>query len=295
MKRFMNSLDRQTWMLLAITLMLAIALFKPALPVQRNIYNYVFVIDITQSMNARDYHVNGLPSDRLSFVKQSLKYVLQNLPCHSRVSIGLFTTKNIFLLFEPLEICDHYAVIEDSLMKIDWRMAWAANSHIARGIYTSIRDIGKIDSSPRLVFFTDGQQTPSVGKEPPFLLQPGHVKGLIVGVGNLQPVPVPKQDKYNIPNGYWQIQDADSLSGTAASKSGKYLSSVKETHLQRLAGITGLHYHHLETPEKLTPALLEERFGQQESVDTDISWLFAVAALILYLLSFFRVPRFGYR
>ncbi len=294
MKRFFSSLDRQAWMLLAIVLMLAVALFKPVLPVRRNIYNYVFVIDITQSMNARDYHVKGMPPDRLSFVKQSIKQALQSLPCHSRVSIGLFTTKNIFLLFEPLEICGHYAVIEDSLMKIDWRMAWAANSHIARGLYTSIRDIGKIDSSPRLVFFTDGQQTPSNGKEPPFLLQPGQIQGLIVGVGHLQPVPVPKLDKHNIPNGYWQIHEADRHPG-ATSKSGQYLSTVKENHLQRLAGITGLHYHHLETPEKLIPALLDERYGQQESVGTDIGWLFAGSALLLYVLSYFRVPGFGYR
>jgi mxaL protein len=127
---------------------------------QRPLFNYVFVIDITQSMNARDYHVTDLPADRLSVVKQSIKHALQKLPCDSKASLGLFTNKNMFMLFEPLEICQHYNVLEQSLMKIDWRMAWAADSHIARGIYTSIKEINRMEDKPRLVFL------PMVNKRP---------------------------------------------------------------------------------------------------------------------------------
>ena len=46
---------------------------------------------------------------------------------------------------------------------------------------------------------------------------------------------------------------------------------------------------------RLIPALLDERYGRQESVGTDIGWLFAFSALLLYVLTYFRVPVIGYR
>lgn len=287
MNQFFSRYNGQTWLLLVVLLLLLVTLLKPTFPVKQNIYNYVFVIDITQSMNARDYHVNGLSEDRLSFVKQSLQHTLQHLPCHSRVSIGLFTNKNMFMLFDPLEVCSHYAVIEASLMQIDWRMAWATNSHIARGLYTSIRDVSKIDSNPHLVFFTDGQQTPSGIKEPSFLLTAGLVKGLVIGVGNLQPVPIPKLDNNNNVAGFWQSKDADSLlNNNNENASGNYLSAVNEIDLQRLAGLTGLQYVHLETPQQLNKALQTDNPEHQEIVATDISWLLAISALLIFLFPY---------
>ena len=282
--------DFQFWTLLLPLLLLGIAVLKPTLPMQRPLFNYVFVIDITQSMNARDYQVKDLPSDRLSFTKHAIKLALQKLPCDSKVSLGLFTTKNMFMLFEPLEICQHYAVLEKSLMKIDWRMAWAADSHIARGIYTSIKELSNMPSNPRLVFFTDGQQTPLNIKEPLFLLKQGIVQGLIMGVGNLQPVPIPRLDEDNIPQGFWQIEDAETLSAYQAkhgTSKGKYLSSVQENDLKRLAGITGLHYRHLESPEQLSRDLMLPELSQPRKVDTDVSWIFIALALSCFLLPYF--------
>jgi mxaL protein len=285
-------------MLVLPLLLLGIAIFKPTLQMQRPLFNYVFVIDITQSMNARDYHVTDLPGDRLSVVKETIKYALQKLPCDSKVSLGLFTNKNVFMLFEPLEICQHYNVLEQSLMKIDWRMAWAADSHIARGIYTSIKEINRMEDKPRLVFFTDGQQTPVNIKEPLFLLKPGVVQGMIVGVGNLQPVPIPRLDNNNVPQGYWQIEetgDQSAYEAKQATSSGNYLSSVQEHELQRLATITGMEYRHLDTPEQLSLDLMLPEFSQPRQVATDVSWIFVVLALGCFLLPyFFRYSLLGY-
>ncbi len=290
--------DFQFWMLALPLLLLGIASFKPSLQMQRPLFNYVFVIDITQSMNARDYHVTDLPADRLSVVKHSIKYALQKLPCDSKVSLGLFTAKNMFMFFEPLEICQHYSVLEQSLKKIDWRMAWAADSHIARGIYTSIKEISRMKDKPHLVFFTDGQQTPVNIKEPLFLLKPGLVQGMIVGVGNLQPVPIPRLDNYNVPQGYWQIEETGSLptyEAKQATSNGNYMSSVQEHELHRLAVITGLEYRHLDTPEQLSLDLMLPEFSQSRQVATDISWIFVIIALSCFLLPyFFRYQLFAY-
>lgn len=270
----------------AAVLLLIAALFNPQIKAQQDSYNMMLIIDITQSMNAQDYHVDNMPADRLSFVKATLKQVLADLPCESKIGLGVFSTKNIFLLFEPLELCVHYTAIEESLAKIDWRMAWAADSHIARGIYTSMKDLEKLDSTPGLVFFTDGQQTPKSAKEPPFQMEAGKIPGLIVGVGNLEAVTLPKLDSQNRQMGYWQTSDAEGRRGHNAESNGNYLTSVQEHSLQRLSVITGLAYHHLEDAEKLLKALRTAGLLQKQPVNYPIAWIVAVIALLIVLTPF---------
>lgn len=287
--------DRRFWVLALPSLLLLFALLNPSVPLRKDSYNLIFVIDITQSMNARDYHVDGMPSDRLSFVKESLKELISALPCQSKVGLSLFTTKNSFLLFEPLEVCAHYAVIEESLMKIDWRMAWAADSHIARGLFTSLREVSEIDANPGLVFFTDGQQTPESAKDPRFMLKQGQVKGLLVGVGNLLPVPIPKYDQNNVQVGYWQIGEAERRLLKGRNESGEYLTSVQDQSLQRLAGITGLRYHHLETPAQLKRALQAADLRQRQLVRYEYGWVLALIALMIFSGPYLNVRRFNWK
>ena len=280
--------DLRLWFLALPGLLILVALFNPRVSLNKDIYDLVFVIDITQSMNALDYHVDQMPADRLSFVKNSLKQVISNLPCESKVGLSLFTTKNSFLLFEPLEICEHYTPIVSSLMKIDWRMAWSADSHIARGLYTSLKEINRLNPKPSLVFLTDGQQTPATAKEPRFLRESGKNSGLIVGVGNLQPVPIPKLDNNNLQTGFWQVNEAEGRRDRSQSASGNYLTSVQEQALQRLARITGLSYHHLETPEKLVQALQSAKLQHQQKISYDLRWILIALALVIYIAPYIR-------
>lgn len=282
------------WCLLLALVLLGFTYAKPKLPWQQAIYRYLFVIDITQSMNVRDYPVEGLPADRLAFVKETLRQVLQRLPCGSAVGLGLFTHKNMHLLFEPIEVCAHFPIIDDVIAHIDWRMAWAADSYIARGLFTSIRDIGALGGDVRLAFFTDGQQTPPIPRRPPFLADPEEVKGFIVGVGGLKPAPIPKLDLENRPLGYWQQEDIETgpifrysltpaYSTEAKAAQDLYLSKLDEAELKTLASITGLYYHRLESPEKLNRALQTPELAQRRVVENDIRWLFALAALVLII------------
>ncbi len=92
---------------------------------------------------------------------------------------------------------------------------------------------------------------------------------------------------------YWQIEDAESVSAYDAkhgTSGGTYMSSVQELELQRLAGITGLEYHHLETPELLSLDLLRPELSQPRKVATSISWIFIALALILFLIPYFYKP-----
>jgi len=274
------------WFLFTACVLLSLSLARPTLSLNRPVYRYLFIIDISQSMNARDYHQDGLPADRLGFAKASIRQALHGLPCGSEVGLGLFTTRNSQVLFEPLEICGHFPLIADVLEHIDWRMAWAADSHIARGVYTGLREAAARGPDTRLVFFSDGQQFPPEAEPPPFDGKPGEPGGLIVGVGGAQPVPIPRLDKDNNPQGFWEYVDLrDWLPPQAMPQdpASLYLSRLDEAALRNLAAITGLNYHRLETPQGLEFALLDKGLAAERVVAVDIRWMLALSALVLLL------------
>ncbi len=276
------------WSLSIACVLLAASLGRPTLPLNRPVYRYLFIIDITQSMNVRDYHQDGLPADRLGFVKASIKQALHDLPCGSEVGLGLFTTRNSQVLFDPLEICGHFPLIADVLEHIDWRMAWAADSHIARGVYTGLREAAARGPDTRLVFFSDGQQFPPETEPPPFDGKPGATGGLIVGVGGSQPVPIPRMDKDNSPQGFWEYVDLrDWLPPSAMPQdpSSYYLSRLDEQALRNLAALTGLSYHRLETPQGLAQALSDKGLAAERVVAVDMRWMLALLALVLLLIT----------
>ena len=87
-------------------------LIKPS--TEQNVlhYNFIFVVDITRSMNAVDYQQEEQASSRLEFVKQQLRQLLHRLPCSTQVGLGVFTERRATLLFEPISICDNYAELD---------------------------------------------------------------------------------------------------------------------------------------------------------------------------------------
>lgn len=289
-------LFRRNWRtaaLLAAAALTALTFADPKLPLPLRVFRYAFVIDITQSMNVRDYHVENMPADRLNFVKESIRRAVHDLPCGSEVGLGLFTTQSVQLLFEPIEVCEHLPVIDDVLAHVDWRMAWAANSFIAQGVYAAVRDVKNRDPGIRLAFFTDGQEAPPQTIRPTFSGKPGEIAGLIVGVGGLHPTAVPKYDRENRLIGYWENTDiaqmpesstAYETTGTAPKppREGHYLSWLDENRLRELSATTGLRYHRLETPEGLMEALRAPKLSELRTAKTDVRWLLGLAALLLF-------------
>jgi mxaL protein len=268
----------------------------PRIPLERPVFRYLFVLDITQSMNARDYQLEGLPADRLGLAKAALRRAIADLPCGSEAGLGLFTTRNVELLFEPLEVCRHAGVIEEVLERVDWRMAWAADSFIAQGLDAALRIVKKRDPGLRLVFLSDGQQTPDDPVRPELKAKPGEVQGLIVGVGGVKPVPVPRLDRENRPLGFWEKADIlapvtttaylDASSDTTHRRGNDgslYLSWLHEAELKDFANTAGLGYLRLDAPEELSRALRDPRLGELRRVPTGIGWALALAAWLLVL------------
>lgn len=277
------------WILALACLLLAGSLAHPNIPWRGGVHRYLMVLDITQSMNARDYHMEGMPGDRLSFVKESLRRAMAAMPCGTEIGLGLFTTQHTQILFKPLELCEHYAVIDDVLAHIDWRMAWAADSHIGHGVIAALREISEADPSIRLVFFTDGQQYPADAEAAYFHGVPGQVKGLLVGVGGSQPVPIPKLDRENRPQGYWEYADLQNYTPSPASPEARshdrtlYRSRLDEAHLVQLAEVTGLGYHRLVSADGLLKALSARELAEERSAPADLRPIAAGCALAALL------------
>ena len=288
------------WLILVALIALCICLLNPRMPMEQDTYRYIFVLDITQSMNTRDYHLPNLPPDRLSFSKQAMRSAIQKMPCGSKTGIALFTTQNVMLLFDPLEVCAHFSVIDNVISRIDWRMSWAADSNIERGLYTAIRTAINQDKPTHLVFLSDGEQNVSELHRPPLTKHFGAAKGFIIGVGGTDPTPIPKLDAQNNLIGYWSNNEVEifPLSGAALTKNlekntaspaqDNYLSVLHEDDLRFLARSTGLSYQKLENPDQFTRLLQTPSLAEQRTIKRDIRWMIALFALALIVGTNFR-------
>ena len=199
----------ERWLLAGAATALAACLLKPGWPVERARFDHVIVLDITQSMDVQDESLDGRPVSRLLYAKHALRQTLLRLPCGSKVGWGVFTEYRSFLLFEPVEVCANLSELRSTLAHIDGRMAWSGNSEIAKGLHSGIDVARQLPGRPSLVFVTDGHEAPPLNPlhRPSFDDKPGEVAGLIVGVGDVRPSPIPKIDAGGHPLGFWQADE----------------------------------------------------------------------------------------
>jgi mxaL protein len=269
-------LDFRLLLLLAAMGALLCAVANPRAPMTRPAFDALVVVDITGSMNVRDYVLGGRPASRLDYVKATLRQALAQLPCPSRIALAVFAERRPFLLLEPIDACANYAPLVATIEALDWRMAWEGDSRIAAGIFRAI-DLAR-DLNVDLLFFTDGQEAPPLPAAggPKFEGQVGATRGLIVGVGGYALSPIPKFDEAGRETGFYSVDDvphdnrfgpppqgAEGREGFDARNApfggriaigDEHLSSVKEAYLRSLAETTGLGYAHLVDPAGLLAA-----------------------------------------
>ncbi len=291
-------------MLAAAAAALAVGLLHPSISVQRNLFDDVVVLDITQSMNVADLRLDGKPVSRLAFAKHALRNALLELPCGSRIGWAIFTEYRSFLLLAPLEVCANLSELRATLDHIDARMAWSGNSEVGKGLHSALGIARQLTDKPSLVFVSDGHEAPPI--DPRFRRPlddvPGAVPGVIVGVGDLSPSPIPKTDPDGRPLGFWRADEvlqtdprragrsdlgvaaADSRGDAAAAASGtEHLSALHEDHLRGLAEQVGLRYLRLQDADALAAALTTRALARIETTQTDAQPPLAVAALMLLL------------
>jgi len=302
------------WLALALVL-LVIAATSSTFLVSKNTFRYLFVMDITQSMNVADMELDGGSGTRFEFEKSVIEMALGSLPCGSEAGLGIFTAHRTFVMFTPVEICEHYRALSDMLQKIDGRMAWTARSEVAKGLYSAIEATLQVPLETRLVFLTDGHEAPPLNKtiRPPMRAEPGAVTGFIAGIGGPVPSRIPHLDDNDNIVGYWghdEVMQIDIHSlGRGASEQGEamvginmvdisrrimlgqeHLSSLRETHLQELAVQTGLDYARIDSPVSFVEYLARPKYARLTPVSSDMGWIPASLAFMSLFYCFVVIP-----
>jgi mxaL protein len=252
---------------------------------------------------------------RLALAKHALHLALEDLPCGSKVGWAIFTEYRSYLLFTPVEVCDNRAELRASLAGIDGRMAWSGNSEVAKALHSGITVVKALPGVPSLVFITDGHEAPPLNARhrPKFDDKAGEVAGLIVGVGDLKPTPIPKTDPMGRPLGFWHADEvaagrpaqpgprrqrrpgedvrrrfgvADAAVGLGATPGSEHLSGLRETYLRLLAQENGFAFHKLRSAAALSKALRDQALSRPVRVSGDARVLLAALAFGLLLVPY---------
>jgi mxaL protein len=307
--------DPRTWLLGAALALAISALFVPPMELERRTYDLVAFVDVTGSMNTRDMTVDGKAVSRLEAAKDALRELLVTLPCGSRLGLGVFTERRSFLFFDPIDTCADFAVIDDAVAALDWRMAWEGDSYIWKGLFSAVSIAESLKAD--LIFLTDGHEAPPLPASgiDAFEGKPGAVRGLIVGVGGRTPVAIPKFDDSGREAGVYSAQDvpqenhsgpppADAYKrpgwhprnapfGSGAGSGTEHLTSVHDDHLKHLASVTGLSYAALiDSPNLLAPIQASAR-SRPVQVMTDARPIPASIALALLGIVYAGLPLFA--
>ncbi len=303
MRRIYCHRDYRFYALLIAWCALIAGFIKPTIRQSQAVYHYTLIIDITRSMNAEDYREGEQPVSRLTFVKHQLQALLKELPCQSRVGLGVFTERRTTLLFQPIEVCQGYNELNVTLASLDWRMAWAADSRIASGLQHALTTL----PTEPVIFITDGHEAPPLNPryQADFSALKGKKKGVILGVGDLALTAIPKFNAQGQREGVYQADDVPQRStfgesdlnpekipgynarnapfGNEAVVGNEHLTSLKQEYLQSLAAQSGLVYQRLTDSDSLKQALFAPELAQPILANVDIRWRYALAAGLLLI------------
>lgn len=297
---------RDTTLLLVTFVLLIAAVFQPSVPIKRDIYSYLLVADISQSMNVIDREVNGKPATRMAYTQDMLHRIVRSLPCGTNVSIGLFAGVSVAALYTPIEVCANYAAIHDTIDHLDWRTGWSGNSRIRESMLTLARVIRSFPEPAQVVYFTDGEEAPRLHAFNTRDLADfqGGDDWLFVGIGSDKGTPIPKLDEKNQLIGYWSgesfalqpgvAQISESNIGVrddnvASSEGDRYLSKLDEEYLKSLVKEIRGDYVRGDSVQAVLNAMSRQKPARRDSADFSIGWLLASIAGLLFLSAY--LPR----
>lgn len=272
---------------LALVLLFCAAFMKP-LTLTQSVFTLQVSLDISQSMDVEDVSTGSTTLSRLAFSKTIATHLLESLPCGSRIGWSVFTGRRTLTLLTPLEVCEHYSALISSLNEIDGSMRWSNGSGIGKALHQSMRAADSMETTPDIVFITDGHEAPPLetGQRGMPSTDKFKVSGLIVGVGSEQPSPIPKTNPSGERAGYWQAADVVQLASPASGISHEELSKRHDEHLRNLARLAKLDY----TPFNDTRGFIQDtmKASQPQSLPapTDLRWIPAMLALLTLLWRF---------
>jgi mxaL protein len=294
---------RDVALLASAFILLIAAAFKPAIPLPRNIYSYILVADISQSMNVVDTTLNGKPTSRIAYTQYMMHHIVASMPCGTHVSIGLFAGVSIAALYNPIEVCSNYAAIQDTIDHLDWRTAWSGNSRLRDSMFALARILRAFPEPAQVVYFTDGEEAPKLhafNTKDLTNFQGGN-GWLFVGIGSDKGSPIPKLDEKNQLIGFWsndsfamqpgiaQISEANlgvRDNNVAGSTGDRYVSKLQEEYLQSLAKEVSANYVHGDSLQTILGAMHKQKPARRDIAPYDIQWILASIAGLLLLAAY---------
>jgi mxaL protein len=300
-RRIQSTISSDTLLLTAIFCLLCLAAMRPSVPIKHDIHTYFFVIDITQSMNAADMQDNGQTISRIDYTKKTLAKMMGKLPCETKVGIGMFSGVNVVALYRPIEVCNNFSAILDTIEHIDWRSAWTADSRIRESMVSTTQVLNNFNEATQVIFLTDGEEAPKLhafNTRDLSTLQ-GADGWLLVGVGTEKGAAIPRYDHLNQLNGYWSIESMELAPGaapiaaagllkrksdTAESVQDRYISKLAEAHLKTIASEIGAKYTRLTSAQDLLHAIQQLKSIRSEWARFQMDWLLATLACLLFIL-----------
>lgn len=298
-KRIQSKTSSDTLLLMGIFFLLLAAALQPSVPIKHQIHSYFFVIDITQSMNAEDMNENGVITSRLAYTKKILAQTVGELPCETKVGIGMFSGVNVVALYTPIEVCSNFSSILDTIEHIDWRSAWTADSRVRESMVSTTQVLNNFSEASQVIFLTDGEEAPKLhafNTRDLSTLQ-GASGWLIVGVGTEKGAAIPRYDHLNQLNGFWSIESMELAPGaapiaaagllkrksdTAESVQDRYISKLAESHLKTIATEIDARYVRMTNAYDLLQSIKQLKSIRSEWARFNIDWILACIACILF-------------
>ena len=292
---------RDAALLASAFVLLIAAAFKPTLPLPRSIYSYLLVADISQSMNVVDTTLNGKQVTRMEYTQYMMHHIVANMPCGTRVSIGLFAGVSVAALYNPIEVCNNYAAIQDTIDHLDWRTAWSGNSRVRDSMFTLARVLRAFPEPAQVVYFTDGEEAPKLhafNTKDLTNFQGGN-GWLFIGIGSDKGTAIPKLDDKNQVIGYWsaesfamqpgiaQISEANigvRDNNVAGATGDRFLSKLQEEYLKDLAKQVSGDYVRGDSLQSILSAMKHQKPARHDIAPYDIQWILASLAGLLLIM-----------
>ena len=282
---------------------LILGLINPKVSIERDIHNYIFVVDISQSMLTKDMSIEGQKVSRLDYSKKLLQGIMDQLPCKTNVSIGMFAGVSVAATYTPINICDNYSAINSTIQHLDWRSVWSGNSRIREGLSNLARLIRSFPQSARVVFLTDGEEAPRLHTFNTRDLSQfqGETDWLMVGIGSEEGSAIPKYDSENQLIGFWSIdsfalqpgiaQISESNIGArndsiAFSESDRYISKLNEKYLIEITSMIKGQYVKGDSVNSVVSKMNMIPPSWRDKSELPLRNLFVTLSLIFFLLRF---------
>ena len=305
MKQLFNKIigDKNISFLCLSIVFLILGLINPKVNIERDIHNYIFVVDISQSMLTKDMSIEGQKVSRLDYSKKLLQGIMDQLPCKTNVSIGMFAGVSVAATYTPINICDNYSAVNSTIQHLDWRSVWSGNSRIREGLSNLARLIRSFPQSARVVFLTDGEEAPRLHTFNTRDLSQfqGEADWLMVGIGSEEGSAIPKYDSENQLIGFWSVdsfalqpgiaQISESNIGArndsiAFSESDRYISKLNEKYLIEITSMIKGQYVKGDSVNSVVSKMNMIPPSWRDKSELPLRNLFVTLSLIFFLLRF---------